>query len=237
MPAELDNEWNREIAPFRKMTVRERSAAIRALQVILRASSFTRDNSTGTTIRSMLHRLGAIEPHLGKEALAEVSHVSKWPVDGADDVYYALVKMPGAATAAVAINARVFAECINEGAMPTSPRIFREIVEERAARETPEMTPEEQLDRWVDGDPVHNHNRWISIVDDDNKVVGRRKLEGGECCPDFSCCHPELLAPPEVRQAFKAASTEERGKFLHQFLAAMLKLEGDEDVHVVGGDS
>ena len=33
-----------------------------------------------------------------------------------------------------------------------------------------------QLDEWVKGNPIHNN------VDD-------------ECCPDFSCCRPELLAP------------------------------------------
>ena len=65
------------------------------------------------------------------------------------------------------------------------------------------MTPEEQLELWVQGKPVHNKTR-------------------DECCPDFSCCDPDLLAPTEVRKAFKAASEKERLKFLGQFLGALL---------------
>lgn len=43
----------------------------------------------------------------------------------------------------------------------------------------------EQTRRWLAGDPVH--------VDGD---------DGGTCCPDFSCCVPELLAPFEERELF-----------------------------------
>lgn len=42
-----------------------------------------------------------------------------------------------------------------------------------------------QLDEWVKGNPIHNS------VDD-------------ECCPDFSCCKPNLLQPEEIRKTFKA---------------------------------
>lgn len=45
------------------------------------------------------------------------------------------------------------------------------------------MTSEEQLNLWLKGEPVHNKER-------------------GECCPDFSCCQPHLLAPQHEREAF-----------------------------------
>ena len=46
------------------------------------------------------------------------------------------------------------------------------------------MTREEQLERWLAGDPQHN--------------------DAGEHCPDFSCCTGRI-APLETRQAFTAA--------------------------------
>ena len=48
------------------------------------------------------------------------------------------------------------------------------------------MTPTEQLGLWLEGKSVHNDER-------------------NECCPDFSCCKPELLADLEVRQLFHTA--------------------------------
>ena len=42
-----------------------------------------------------------------------------------------------------------------------------------------------QLDEWKRGNSIHND------VDD-------------ECCPDFSCCKPELLASKEKRETFCA---------------------------------
>lgn len=72
-------------------------------------------------------------------------------------------------------------------------------------------TSEEQLRRWVLGDPVHRN--------DDN---------GGECCPDFSCCRPELLAPPEVRQAFAAAGQDDRMAFLGAFLGGVIQAATEE---------
>lgn len=46
-----------------------------------------------------------------------------------------------------------------------------------------------QLDEWVKGNSIHND------VDD-------------ECCPDFSCCNPNLLQPKEIRETFKALKIE-----------------------------
>lgn len=73
------------------------------------------------------------------------------------------------------------------------------------------MTIDEQLEKWVAGKPIHNHSR---------------PMLGGECCPDFSCCKPDLLAPAETRLAFKNGDQATRNKMLVGFLAAMLRAEG-----------
>jgi len=69
------------------------------------------------------------------------------------------------------------------------------------------MTSDEQLALWVKGESVHN---------------GDKEDPESECCPDFSCCQPDLLQPVEVRRAFQAASDSERFKFLSTFLGAAL---------------
>lgn len=78
------------------------------------------------------------------------------------------------------------------------------------------MTPNQQLQLWVDGKPVHNNNRYINGI----------KMNGGECCPDFSCCYPELLAPTDVRQQFAKASEIERNGMLMDFLTKLLESRG-----------
>lgn len=80
------------------------------------------------------------------------------------------------------------------------------------------MTYDEQLKLWVEGKSFHNRDR-------------------DECCPDFSCCKPELQAPREVREAFVAASPRQRDKFLMSFLAAAIELAGHADkVYIAGRD-
>lgn len=51
-----------------------------------------------------------------------------------------------------------------------------------------------QLMEWVEGRPWHN-----PFTPD-----GRygEKPEDGECCPDFSCCVPDVLQPREKREEF-----------------------------------
>lgn len=63
-----------------------------------------------------------------------------------------------------------------------------------------DITYQEQLDRWAGGESVH-------------------RSEGG-CCPDFSCCKPELAADLDVRRAFVAAGEGERMAFLRTFFQA-----------------
>jgi len=76
------------------------------------------------------------------------------------------------------------------------------------------ITSDEQLRRWVEGDSVH---RIFT-------AASERWEQDGECCPDFSCCKPELLAEPEVRRAFAAAGEGDRLKFLGSFLGAAIAL-------------
>ena len=46
------------------------------------------------------------------------------------------------------------------------------------------MTNDEQLEKWVAG--ISEHNQKVD-----------------QCCPDFSCCKPELLWPKEQRELFR----------------------------------
>jgi hypothetical protein len=83
------------------------------------------------------------------------------------------------------------------------------------------MTPDEQLELWVQGKSVHND-----------------ELE--ECCPDFSCCGGDL-ADEDVRKRFaKAYHDHDEGtvmNMLMMFLGAMLKKQGsDEKVYVAGDE-
>jgi hypothetical protein len=77
------------------------------------------------------------------------------------------------------------------------------------------ITYQEQLDRWAAGESVHR--------------------EGG-CCPDFSCCKPELGAAPEVRQAFVCGSEDVRMGFLGTFLQAAVDLAASEHPSHRDGD-
>ncbi len=79
-----------------------------------------------------------------------------------------------------------------------------------------------QLLDWLDGKPTHNK------VDD-------------ECCPDFSCCQPSLLAPLEVREVFYKASMKENyrltERMLTEFLGKMIAaLPSKKRVYIAGLD-
>lgn len=79
---------------------------------------------------------------------------------------------------------------------------------------------EEQLDEWVEGRSKH-------------RLIGSTY----ECCPDFSCCRPHLLQPPEVRRAFRAADERGRNKFLSAFLGGLISgAAPDLKVHIIAGD-
>lgn len=91
-----------------------------------------------------------------------------------------------------------------------------ELTEEQKERN---IRAEAQLTEWVKGNSIHNE------VDD-------------ECCPDFSCCQPELLVDVEFRKLFKASDREGRDRLCFTFLSSMLaKAIPDKKVFIVDGVS
>lgn len=97
------------------------------------------------------------------------------------------------------------------------------------------ISDEEQLARWLDGKPVHREFK-LQLVDRDGvTVVGEQDCD--ECCPDFSCCRPNLLVDREIRAAFIAASERGRYKFLGTFLRAMLADVHLEENVVIAGEA
>jgi hypothetical protein len=76
------------------------------------------------------------------------------------------------------------------------------------------MTCDEQLAEWLKGNSIHNADR-------------------DECCPDFSCCRPELLADEATRRAF-VEHPEARDQMLMVFLGAGLAKMTEKAVHVAG---
>ena len=84
------------------------------------------------------------------------------------------------------------------------------------------MTYKEQLRLWVEGESVH---------DSDEK--------GEQCCPDFSCCKPELKAPKEERELFQQLYLDDKNneyeRMLMMFLGRALPLLTDKRVYIAGG--
>ena len=75
------------------------------------------------------------------------------------------------------------------------------------------MTCEDQLMQWVAGVSIHNQDR-------------------DECCPDFSCCQPQLLATQDERNLF-VSRPDVRDGMLMMFLGrALSKLKAK--VYVAG---
>lgn len=78
------------------------------------------------------------------------------------------------------------------------------------------MTTDDQLKLWVQGNSVHNDTR-------------------DECCPDFSCCCPDLQADQETRIRFRD-HPKERSGLLMKFLVRMLEERGQpgQKIYVTG---
>ena len=76
------------------------------------------------------------------------------------------------------------------------------------------MTYTEQLDAWVAGNSIH-------------------KQDTNECCPDFSCCQPELGIPIEQRILFRD-HPEHQHKMLMVFLGALISSMTDKEVYLAG---
>lgn len=75
------------------------------------------------------------------------------------------------------------------------------------------MTQDEQLNAWVEGDSLHDHER-------------------EQCCPDFSCCQTHYKASDDERRTFRDRP-ELRDAMLIGFLGAALANCG-KTVHVAG---
>jgi len=65
------------------------------------------------------------------------------------------------------------------------------------------MTVEEQLENWVNGVSLHNDDR-------------------DECCPDFSCCNPDMHTPKEDRELFVKAYRSGNEEVVHKMLIYFL---------------
>jgi hypothetical protein len=78
------------------------------------------------------------------------------------------------------------------------------------------VTPDEQLRRWANGDPVCPNTQ-------------------GECCPDFSCCRRHLLWPEGKRRAYVAADQRTREKMCMDGLGA-LAADSGEKAYVTRGE-
>ena len=73
--------------------------------------------------------------------------------------------------------------------------------------------PEYQVDLWVNGLSLHNADR-------------------DECCPDFSCCHPDLLSVWDTRKAFKEANRKDREEMRWIFLSKMIQRRYGKKVEI-----
>lgn len=82
------------------------------------------------------------------------------------------------------------------------------------------MDSKDQLEKWLKGESIHNK-------------------KSDECCPDFSCCIPSLLAPEEERKKFATAyyNNDEENMysmlldFLEKMIANHTELK-DANIHI-----
>lgn len=83
-------------------------------------------------------------------------------------------------------------------------------------------TTREQLERWLRGENVH--------------ARGHRRGETYTCCPDFSCCMPELAQPRDVRSSYARAEPKEQDAMLMTFLGLMLNRVTSKRVLITNGE-
>jgi len=76
-----------------------------------------------------------------------------------------------------------------------------------------------QLRLWVEGNSVHNEER-------------------DECCPDFSCCEPSLLAPKHEREAFEEAYKRNDTEIVNKMLLKFLdRAFSSPEIYIVGSNN
>ena len=86
-----------------------------------------------------------------------------------------------------------------------------------------DITSDEQLEKWLAGESVHRGDK-----------------PRGECCPDFSCCYPRLLAPFEIRQiyvkAFREKDYKMQNRLLFRFLGELIAATSNRKVYIAGSE-
>ncbi len=80
-----------------------------------------------------------------------------------------------------------------------------------------------QLREWAEGRPWHNPWSPDGSYGEDSR--------DGECCPDFSCCRPDLIWNKERRYAFIAADASRRSSML---IGALVNLTDTETTYIAG---
>ena len=80
-----------------------------------------------------------------------------------------------------------------------------------------------QLREWAEGRPWHNPWGPDGSYGEDSR--------DGECCPDFSCCRPDLIWNRERRFAFVAANSEIRTNML---VGALVNLTDPDTTYISG---
>jgi hypothetical protein len=91
-----------------------------------------------------------------------------------------------------------------------------------------ETATQHQLREWAEGRPWHNP--WSPGAT--TPFYGDTRE--GECCPDFSCCRPDMIWNRERRYAFVGADDDTRSQML---FGAIFNLTDPDTTYVSGGFS
>jgi hypothetical protein len=103
---------------------------------------------------------------------------------------------------------------------------------------TYKQSHDHQLNEWVKGISIHNNDASIKIVDDNDNVIRTVEIKGGECCPDFSCCKPQLGWSLELRQKFMDSDENTRQNMMFSMALPALLMDANidpKDVSVLTG--
>lgn len=115
------------------------------------------------------------------------------------------------------------------------------------------MTAAEQLEKWVDGLSIHRYGgphsnltaidppgfmprRWRCVCGTEGYLSQLRVQQcpqGGECCPDFSCCHPPLQWSREKRLIFAGADDATKHHMLASALNDLMDYEEKRKVKII----
>ena len=77
------------------------------------------------------------------------------------------------------------------------------------------MTPKEQLEEWVNGNPIHNQER-------------------DECCPDFSCCGGNMAPKIERERFAKAFYDGDESLQMEMLMMFLGNAFSDKNIYIAG---